>query len=44
MAEGNDMNEMVKVENGEDCKQGDQNDQPFVLLLRVMQANGSHYQ
>ena len=40
MAEGNDINEMVKVEDGEDCHEGDQNDQPFVLLLRVTQANG----
>ena len=40
MAEGNDINEMVKVEDGDDCHQGDQNDQPFVLLLRVTQANG----
>ena len=40
MAEGNDINKMVKVEDGEDCFQGDQNDQPFVLSLRVTQANG----
>ena len=39
MAEGNDINEIVKVEDGEDC-QGDKNDQPFVLLLRVTQGNG----
>ena len=35
MTEGNDINEMVKVEGGDDCLRGDQNDQPFVLLLRV---------
>ena len=40
MAEGNDINEMVKVKDGEDCHQGDQNYQPFVFLLRVTQANG----
>ena len=40
MAEGNDINEMAKVEDGEDCHQGDQNDQLFVLLLRVTQTNG----
>ena len=40
MAEGNNINEMVKVEDGDDCCWGDQNDQPFVLLLRVTQANG----
>ena len=40
MAEGKDINEMVGVEDGEDYHQGDQNDQPFVLLLRVTQANG----
>ena len=40
MAEGNDINEMVKAEDGDDCHQGDQNDQQFVLLLRVTQANG----
>ena len=40
VAEGNDINEMVKVEDGENCHQGDQNDQPFVLLLRVTQAKG----
>ena len=40
MAEGNDINEMVKVEDGDDCCRGDQNDQSFVLLLRVTQANG----
>ena len=40
MAKGNDINEMVKVEDGEDCHRGDQNDQPFVLLSRVTQTNG----
>ena len=40
MAEGKDINEIYKVEDGEDYHQGDQNDQPFVLLLRVTQANG----
>ena len=40
MAEGNDINEMVKVQDGKDCHQGNQNNQLFVLLLRVPQANG----
>ena len=40
MAEGNDINEIGEVEDGDDCHRGEQNDQPFVLLLRVTQANG----
>ena len=40
MAEENDINKMVKIEDGEDCHQRDQNDQMFVLLFRVTQANG----
>ena len=40
MAEGNDMNEMSKVEDGEDSHKGDGNEQPFVLLLKVMQSSG----
>ena len=40
MTDGNGINEMVKVEDGDDCCRGDQNDQPFVLLFRVIQANG----
>ena len=40
MAEESDMNEMLQTEEGDDPYKGDQNGQPFVLLLRVMQANG----
>ena len=40
MAERKDIKEMIKVEDGEDYHRGGQNDQPFVLLLRVTQANG----
>ena len=40
MAEGSDMNEMIKTEEGDDLYEGDQNGQPFVLLLRVTQSNG----
>ena len=40
MAEGNDMNEMSKVEDEEDSCKGDRNEQPFVLLLKVMQSSG----
>ena len=40
MAEESDMNEMLQTEEGYDPYKGDQNGQPFVLLLRVMQANG----
>ena len=40
MAEGNDINKIVKVEEGDDHYRGDQNDQPFVLLLSVTQTNG----
>ena len=40
MAEGSDMNEMVKAEDGEDSHTGDRNEQPFVLLLKVTQSSG----
>ena len=40
MGEENDISETVKVEKDDDLHQGDQNDQPFVLLLRVIQPNG----
>ena len=40
MTDGNDINEVVVVEDGDDCHQGDQNGQPFVLLLRVTEDNG----
>ena len=41
MAEGSDMNEMIKTEEGGDPFMGDQSRQPFVLLLRVTQSNGN---
>ena len=40
MAEENDMKGMIKTKEGDDLCSGDWNEQPFVLLLRVMQANG----
>ena len=40
MAEENDMREMIKTEEGDDLHSRDWNEQPFVLLLRVTQANG----
>ena len=40
MAKGSDMNEVMKTEMGGDTFMGDQNEQPFVLLLRVTQLNG----
>ena len=40
MAEGSDINEMVKVEDGEDSHRGDRNEQPFFLLLKVTQSSG----
>ena len=40
MAEESDMNEMLKTEEEDDTYMGDQNGQPFVLLLRVIQSNG----
>ena len=40
MAEESDMNEMLQNEERDDTYKGDQNGQPFILLLRVMQANG----
>ena len=40
MAEGNDMDEEVKVKEEEGCSRGDKREQPFVLLLRVTQASG----
>ena len=40
MAEGSDMNEMIKIEEGDDPYMGDQSGQPFFLFLRVTQSNG----
>ena len=40
MAEGNDMCEEVKVEEEEGYLGEEKMEQPFVLLLRVTQANG----
>ena len=40
MAKGSDMNEVIKTEEGGDTFLGDQNEQPFVLLLKVTQSNG----
>ena len=40
MAENGNMGEVVKTEVGKDIFVGDQNEQPFVLLLRVIQLNG----
>ena len=40
MAKESDMNEMLKTEEGDDPYMGNQNGQPFVLLLRVTQSNG----
>ena len=40
MAEGSDMNEVIKTKEEGDTFMGDQNEQPFVLLLRVTQSNG----
>ena len=39
MAKDSDMNELIKTEEGNDPFMGDQNEQPFVLLLRVTQSN-----
>ena len=40
MAEGSDMNEMIKTEEGDDPFMGDWSRWLFVLLLRVTQSNG----
>ena len=40
MAQGSDMSEMIKTEEGDDPCMGDWSGQPFVLLLRVTQYNG----
>ena len=40
MAEESDMSEIIKTEEGDDLHRRDQNDQPFVLLVRVTQSNG----
>ena len=40
MAEGSDMDEVIKTEEGEHTFVGDQNVQPFASLLRVTQSNG----
>ena len=40
MAEGNEIEEVMKVEEGDEHHHADPKDQLFVLLLRVTQANG----
>ena len=40
MAEGSDMDEVIKTEEGEDIFVEDQNAQPYALLLMVTQLNG----
>ena len=40
MTESGVMEDVVKTEVGEDTSLGDENDQPFALLLRVTQVNG----
>ena len=40
MTEESNMCEMIKTEEGDDLCSGDWDKQPFVLLLRVIQANG----
>ena len=40
MTEESDMNEMLQIDEGDDPYKGDQNGQPFVLLLRVTRYNG----
>ena len=40
MAEENEIEEVVKVEEGDECHHQDPKDWLFVLLLRVTQANG----
>ena len=40
MAEGSDMDEVIKTEEGKDTFVGDWKVQPFGLLLTVTQTNG----
>ena len=40
MAEENEIEEVVKFEEGDECRHPDPKDQLFVLLLRVTQGNG----
>ena len=40
MIDESDMNEVIKTEEGDDPFMGNQNEQPFPLLLRVTQSNG----
>ena len=40
MAEGSDMNGMIKAEERDDPFVEDRSGQPFVLLLKVTQSNG----
>ena len=40
MAEGSVLNEVIKTEDGGDPFMGDRNEQPFALLLKVIQSNG----
>ena len=41
MTEGGSMEEEIKTAVGEDTFMSDKNDQPFALLLRVTQSNGT---
>ena len=43
MAEGSDMDEVIKTKVEEDTFVGDQNEQPFASLLRVTQSNGKPF-
>ena len=43
MAEENDMRGIIKTEEGDDHCSRDRNEQPFVLLLRKIQANGKPF-
>ena len=40
MAKESDRGEVIKTEGGDEPFLGNQNEQPFVLLLRVTQLNG----
>ena len=40
MAEESEVEDVVKVEEGDECQCTDPKDRLFVLLLRVTQANG----
>ena len=40
MAEGSNMNKVMKTKEGDDLFMGDWSGQTFVLVLRVIQSNG----